>query len=317
MTLDRGTSHRLGGTALFALLLAAGPPAPLSAQAAHPDHALQRQLDSLVQGFHGDVGIYVRHLSSGRTAGINADSLYPTASMVKVPIMIGVFDALERGDLEFHQELIYTDSLLYEGDDILGLFQDSSTVALSKLLLLMITTSDNTASLWLQSLAGTGSRINQWLAGHGFSATRVNSRTPGREADRTAFGWGQTTPREMAALLALIGEGKAVSPAASEEMYRHLTRSYWSGEALSALPPWVQAASKVGAVDQSRSEVVLVNAPSGDYLFCVITKNQQDTSWEAPNEGWLLIRRLSALLWRHFEPKHPWHPAEGAARFKP
>ena len=314
MTFGRPMLWRLGGSALCALLLGAGP---LAGQAPRTDRLLQHQLDSLVRGFHGDVGIYVRHLPSGRTASINADSLFPTASMVKVPILIATFDAMERGDLDFHQELTYTDSLLYEGDDILGALRDSSAVPLSKLLLLSITTSDNTASLWLQSLAGTGTRINEWLAGHGFTATRVNSRTPGREDNRTAYGWGQTSPREMAGLLVLIRDGKAVSPAASEEMYRHLTRSYWTGEALSQLPPWVQAASKVGAVDQSRSEIVLVNAPSGDYVFCIITKNQQDTSWESTNEGWVLIRQLSALLWRHFEPKHPWHPAEGATRFKP
>ena len=314
MTSGRPMLRRLGGSTLCALLLGAGP---LAGQAPRTDRLLQHQLDSLVRGFHGDVGIYVRHLPSGRTASINADSLFPTASMVKVPILIATFDAMERGDLDFHQELTYTDSLLYEGDDILGALRDSSAVPLSKLLLLSITTSDNTASLWLQSLAGTGTRINEWLAGHGFSATRVYSRTPGREDNRTAYGWGQTSPREMAGLLVLIRDGKAVSPAASEEMYRHLTRSYWTGEALSQLPPWVQAASKVGAVDQSRSEIVLVNAPSGDYVFCIITKNQQDTSWESTNEGWVLIRQLSALLWRHFEPKHPWHPAEGATRFKP
>jgi beta-lactamase class A len=237
--------------------------------------------------------------------------------MIKVPILIGVFDAIDRGRLDFRQPLIYTDSLLYEGDDILGSFKDSSQIALSRLTLLSLTTSDNTASLWLQSLAGTGVAINQWLADHGFDSTRVNSRTPGREENRARYGWGQTTPREMTRLLTMIREGKAVSPAASQEMYRHLTRSYWTGEALSVLPPWVQAASKVGAVDQSRSEVVLVNAPSGDYVFAVITKNQTDTTWTPPNEGWVLIRKVSALLWRHFEPKHPWTPAEGAARFKP
>ena len=314
MTFGRPMLWRLGGSALCALLLGAGP---LAGQAPRTDRVLQHQLDRLVRGFHGDVGIYVRHLPSGRTASINADSLFPTASMVKVPILIATFDAMERGDLDFHQELTYTDSLLYEGDDILGALRDSSAVPLSKLTLLSITMSDNTASLWLQSLAGTGTRINEWLAGHGFTATRVNSRTPGREDNRTAYGWGQTSPREMAGLLVLIRDGKAVSPAASEEMYRHLTRSYWTGEALSQLPPWVQAASKVGAVDQSRSESVLVNAPSGDYVFCIITKNQRDASWESTNEGWVLIRQLSALLWAHFEPKHPWHPAEGAARFKP
>ena len=96
-----------------------------------------------------------------------------------------------------------------------------------------------------------------------------------------------------------------------------LTRSFWTGEALSQLPPTVQAASKQGAVDQSRSEVVLVNAPSGDYVFCVITKNQQDESMKPENEGYVLLRRVSALLWRHFEPRHPWSPAAGAAAFKP
>jgi beta-lactamase class A len=303
-----------GRSAAWVLLLALCCAVPLHAQ---NDAALQRALDSLVTGFRGDVGVYVRNLRTGQTAGINQDAVFPTASMVKVPILIATFDALDRGALDFHQELTYTDSLLYPGEDLIGGLEDSAKVTLSKLTLLMITTSDNTASLWLQSLAGTGTVINQWLADHGFDSTRVNSRTPGREANREVYGWGQTTPREMAELLVMIRQGWAVSPAASEEMYRHLTRSYYTGEALSVLPPWVQVASKVGAVNQSRSEVALVNAPSGDYVFCVITRNQQDESWEPPNEGWVLIRKISALLWSHFEPGHPWQPAEGAERFKP
>ncbi|MDP7239546.1 MAG: serine hydrolase, partial [Candidatus Latescibacteria bacterium] len=80
-------------------------------------------------------------------------------------------------------------------------------------------------------------------------------------------------------LLVLIREGRAVSPAASNDLYRHLTRIYWDDEALSQIPPTVQVASKQGAVSQSRSEVVLVNAPSGDYVFCIITKNQTDTRY--------------------------------------
>ena len=70
-------------------------------------------------------------------------------------------------------------------------------------------------------------------------------------------------------------------------------------------------------MDRSRSEVVLVNAPSGDYVFCVITKNQADTSWEPGNEGYVLLRQVSAFLWRSFEPKHPWSPAVGAEKWKP
>ncbi len=286
--------------------------------ASRPDTTLQARLEAAVRGFHGDVGVYVRNLRTGQTAAIRADELFPTASMIKVPILLATFQAIEDGSLAFDQKLLYTDSLAYsEEDDLLDLLQDSSEVQLSKVAMLMLTMSDNTASLWLQALSGTGVTINGWLAGHGFDSTRMNSRTPGRRSNWEAYGWGQTTPREMAELLVMIREQRAVSPAASQQMYRMLTRSYWNGEALSQLPPWVQAASKQGAVNQSRSEVVLVNAPAGDYVFCVITKNQADESWESSNEGYVLLRKVSALLWAYFEPGTPWTPAPGAARFTP
>lgn len=281
------------------------------------DKELARKLAELVKPFRGDVGIYVRHLPTARWAAIRADEVFQTASMVKVPIMLGVFDKLNRDELDYHGEQVYRDSLLYAGEDIVGAFRDSAVISLSKLIMLMITTSDNTASLWCQQLAGTGTAINQWLDDHGFDSTRVNSRTPGRENERALYGWGQTTPREMAELLVMIRQGDAVSPGASQEMYRILTRIYWNGEALSQIPPWIQAASKQGAVNQSRSEVVLVNAPSGDYVFCVITKNQVDQSWKADNEGFVLLRDVSRTLWNYFEPESRWSPAPGSERWKP
>jgi beta-lactamase class A len=177
----------------------------------------------------------------------------------------------------------------------------------------MITTSDNTASLWCQKLVGTGTEVNNWLEKNGFEKTRVNSRTEGREKDREKYGWGQTTPREMAELLKLIRSHKAISEAASEEMYRVLTNIYWNGEALSQIPPYIQTASKQGAVSNSRSEVVFVNAPSGDYVFCVITNNQEDKSWEYDNEGFRLLRQVSEFLWNYFEPDSNWETATNSS----
>jgi beta-lactamase class A len=283
----------------------------------HRDRKLEAKLAGLAAEVDGDVGIYVHNLRTGVTAEVNADTVFPTASMIKVPILVTLFDQVGKGAVDIHQRMTYTDSLYYPGTDILGSFKDSATIEVSQLVMLMLTMSDNTASLWLQSLAGGGEVINQWLEQHGFEHTRMNSRTPGRRGDWERYGWGQTTPREMARLVTMIREGKAVSEAASEEMYRGLTRSYWNGQALAELPPWVQAASKQGAVDQSRSEVVLVNGPSGDYVFCAITKNLSDTTWAPGNQGWVFLRKVSALLWKTFEPRHPWAPDPGAAALKP
>ncbi|MND58764.1 Beta-lactamase regulatory protein BlaB [compost metagenome] len=279
------------------------------------DKKLNGELQELVKGFNGTVGIYVKNLKTGKTAAFNADTIFPTASMIKVPITIGLFNKINKGELKYDSVLTYKDSLLYEGEDILGSFKNNEKVALSKVAMLMITTSDNTASLWCQSMAGKGTTINEWLGTNGFQYTRVNSRTPGREANRKLYGWGQTTPLEMAELLVRIRRNEVISPAISERIYRNLIRIYFDGEALSQIPPYIQVASKQGAVDQSRSEVVLVNAPHGDYVFCIITKNQKDESWHANNEGYVLIRKLSALLWNYFEPNYGWKPAEGSEKF--
>jgi beta-lactamase class A len=290
------------------IILIAGP---------NPEQDLAAKLNNLVEDFRGDAGIYVRHLKTGETVEIQADSLFPTASMIKVPILLKTFDMIERGELDYDSVLTwYADSINYPYEyGILYSFEDGKTIPLDEVVSLMITYSDNHAALWCQKLAG-GTEINEWLDHHSFKNTRVNSRTEGRKSDWEKYGWGQTTPGEMAQLLVLIREGRAVSPAASEEMYRVLTRIHLKNEALSQIPPYIQSASKQGGVDESRSEVVLVNALSGDYVFCVITKNQQDTSWEHDNEGYVLIRKVSRLLWEHFEPDHPWSPAKDGERYR-
>jgi len=279
------------------------------------DAKLNKMIGELMKDFNGEVGVYVKSLKTGKIAAYNADTIFPTASMIKVPITCGVFNQIEKGELVYNTQLIYKDSLLYAGEDILGSFKSGERIWLAKVLMLMITTSDNTASLWCQSLAGTGTAINALMAKYGLEHTRVNSRTPDRQVNQRQYGWGQTTPKEMATLLTLIREGKMINEAASERIYRNLIRIYYDKEALSEIPPYVQVASKSGAVNASRSEVVLVNAPHGDYVFCIITKNQKDTSWKYDNEAEVLIRKTSKMLWNYFEPKSKWEPAKGIEKY--
>ena len=176
--------------------------------------------------------------------------------------------------------------------------------------MLMLTTSDNTASLWLQSLAGKGIRVNEILDSLGFRYTRINSRTPGRENDRSNYGWGQTTTSEMGKLFEMIYRDQVFSPASCERIKRCLGRNYWDeDEAISQIPPSIEVFSKNGCVDESRSEVLLVNAPHNPYVLCIFTKNNKDTNWTHSNEAWTLARKISKLLWNYFEPKGKWNSA--------
>jgi beta-lactamase class A len=98
-------------------------------------------------------------------------------------------------------------------------------------------------------------------------------------------------------------------------MYRNMGRIYWDEHALSQIPPYVHTISKQGAVDESRSETVLVNAPHGDYVFSIITNHNTDQSWGASNEAGLLIKKISSLLWHYYEPTSDWKPADGVDKF--
>jgi beta-lactamase class A len=274
----------------------------LFATAQKTDKTLEKQIGELVQGFHGTIGIYVHELKKDRIASFNADTVFPTASIVKIPIMIGIMDRIQNKELEFHQVMIYKDTMKYDpGEDVLASFKPDEKILLSKLMLLSISLSDNTASLMLQGIAGGGQRINYLMDSLGYLYTRVNSRTPGREKDREIYGWGQTTPREIARIMEQIEKGEVLSQRSSDRMLRTMGRQYWDEVAISQIPPNIFVASKSGALDECRNEILYVNAPN-PYIFSIFTKNNKDQSWEYNNEAWVLTRKLSALLFGYFNP---------------
>ncbi|WP_057935743.1 serine hydrolase [Algoriphagus resistens] len=276
---------------------------------------LESAIQDLVASFHGDIGIYLEHLPSGNTIEINSDTIFPTASIVKLPILLGVFDKIEKGELHYHESLMYRDSIKYGGSGIMQFFKDSTQTDLSTLLALMLSYSDNTTSLWNQSLAGGGIQINQVMDQLGYKTTRVNSRTEGRERSWEKYGWGQTTPKEMADILVRLNAGELISTAASELMYRLLSNTFYTDYAISGIPPGINVASKQGMVNASRSEVFLVNSPQGDYVCAVFTKNNVDQSWEFDNEAWILTRKLSNLIWNYFNPNLPYKQPEGYQKY--
>ena len=277
---------------------------PLFATAQKTDRRLESKIRDVINAHNGDIGIYVKNLRTGKTVTLNADTIFPTASIVKVPLLVGIMDKIERKELNYDSALVYKDSLLYAGSDILGSFKNNEKILLKKVIMLMLTTSDNTASLWLQSLAGGGSRINEIMQSLGLKETRVNSRTPGREEYRAKYQWGQTTPKEMGTLFEKIYRNGVFSAAACERMMRCLGRNYWDeDEAISQIPPTIEVFSKNGCVNASRSEAMIVNAHRNPYVFCIFTKNNKDTRWTHDNEAWVLARKISKLLWDYWGDK--------------
>ena len=274
------------------------------------DKKLELLLQNEIKDFQGDIGIFVQHFKKNKTIDIQADSIFPTASIVKVPILVGVFNEISLGKLMLSTPYIYDSEHVYGGSGLMQFYRDSTRTDLSTMISLMLTYSDNVTSIWCQELAGGGVKINQLMDGLGLPNTKVNSRTEGRQKIWEKYGWGQTTPREIVQLMTMIRDGKIISPRLSNKMYRYLKNQYYNEDALSQIPAHIATASKTGALNQTRNEVVFVHAPSGDYAFAVLTKNNNDQRWVADNEAEVLIRKIASILWNYFEPNEKFEAYE-------
>ncbi|MBS1592372.1 MAG: serine hydrolase [Bacteroidetes bacterium] len=286
----------------FFLLLTGISVFSVSAQSV--DKKLEASIQKEISNFHGDIGVYVHHLKKNKIVAINADTVFPTASLIKVPILTGVFKKIHDGELKLSQPFTYNTKRAYGGSGLMQFYKDSAITDLSTMISLMLSYSDNVAAIWLQELSGGGIVINKLMDSLGLVNTKVNSRTEGRQEIWKKYGWGQTTPKELATLFTLIREGKVIDERYSDKMYRYLKNQFYNGRSLSQLPPTVNTISKTGSVDEARGEVVLVNAPSGDFVFCILTKNNKDKSWTDANEAETLTRKIAALIWNYYEPKH-------------
>ena len=288
----------LGAQPRAARARAARPPAVQRADTA----ALARALDSLATAYEGGrrgvVGYAVRNLDTGERLERRADETFPTASLVKVPILVTLHDLVARGQLALDDPLTVLRVDQVPGAGTLQFMRPGLTITVGDAAWLMATISDNTATnLLLDRIAIR--RVWETMEALGLPHTKVHSKTFLRltsvAMDSSAkYGLGVTTPGEMATLFERLAAGRAVSPAADSAMLEVLAHNE-DGQLLQRHVDGVRAAHKTGATDQVRTECTLWWLQSR-VVACVLTKDNQDQRWILDSEPQLLLARMGQLI---------------------
>ena len=65
--------------------------------------ALRKKLDSIADAHHGIVGYSVIDLESGARISRRGDETFPTASLIKVAILVTVYDLVAKGQLSLDE----------------------------------------------------------------------------------------------------------------------------------------------------------------------------------------------------------------------
>ena len=260
--------------------------------------ALRRTLDSLSAAHRGVVGYAVHNLDTGERLERRGDEPFPTASLIKVPILVALFGLIEKGEIALDDRLVVNRVDKVPGSGILQHLHDGITITVRDAAWLMVTVSDNTATnLILDKVAMR--RVWTAMEALGLPRTKVHSRTFQRFTSvamdsSVKYGFGVSTPNEMARLFTLLAQGRAVSARADSTMLAMLAANPHA-LGLHRYLDGIHSPRKSGEVDASRTECGLLHLRSR-VAVCVFTRENQDQRWVPDNEAQLLLANMGRAV---------------------
>lgn len=239
------------------------------------------------------VSIYVKNLATGREWTFSPDRLMPSASLIKVPVMLGVYEKLAKGELRLDDSLVLTRQVRRLGSGHLKHYRTGSRFTVEELLETMITHSDNTAQEMLIRAVGLDYLQTRFPA-YGLQFTNITRQ--GLSLSSWTRVENYTTAREMAGLLESLYAGESFGPALSAEMLERMKRVKYRDRLTRYLPSGWSVAHKTGLLRKSCHDVGIVYSPAGDYILCVMT-----TGVPRYRDAKQFISRIGAISYKYFK----------------
>jgi beta-lactamase class A len=260
--------------------------------------SLEARLKPLIAAHKGDVAVAVKRLKTGETFFHQGDKVMPTASLIKFPVMIEVYQQAQEGKVKLSDTVTLRKEDKVQGSGILTThFSDGATFALVDAVRLMIAYSDNTATNLVLDRIGIPATAKRMEA-LGYPETKIHSKVFRRDTSAfpersKLYGLGSTTAKDMVSLFEKLHAGKLVSPEASKAMLAHLGFCDDRDKVPRFLPAGTKVWHKTGSVSDARTDAGIIETPSGPVIVVVLTANNADKSWVADNAGNLLCAKLA------------------------
>ncbi len=281
--------------------------------------ALADAIDPLVADHRGQVAVFVRHLRLDVEYVHRPDEPMPTASLIKLPVMIAAYQQAAESGLDLGKMITFREADKTPGSGILSTqFSSGLQLSLRDAVRLMIAYSDNSATNMVLREVGLNA-VNQRLAAWDCPQTRIHayvfipeSSIAPEESKR--WGLGKTTARESAQLLIKLHRRELVNPAACEAMLEHLFACDDTKRLGAQLPAGTKIALKTGSVSAARTVAGLVESPSGPFVVTVLTAENVDRRWADDNAAEILSAAITKAAWDVFHPDpklSPVAPADG------
>lgn len=237
------------------------------------DIILKNILKKEISSYQGTVGIYYKNLKTKNTVEINSNTLFPAASIIKIPVMIAAFEKISKGQVQRDKKVIITKKDVIGGSGILYKQRNHAVGeerSILDLITLMIILSDNMATNKIVRIISRN-YVNYICTKYGLYNTKMNrmildfaARNRGRE------NW--TTPKDMGKALEMIHYNKVCNGNISREMMSILLQQKIKSRLPRLLPAGTPVAHKTGTENSIVGDVGIIFSPKGPYLCCILIK---------------------------------------------
>lgn len=298
----------LGITALLALGQAvvhplngpcenAGVAAPVQVQLAAPFALttplvdLRTEVENVCQVKKLTPGVFVIDPKSGAYLDYAGTQQFSAASMIKVPVLVALLNAIDHGDIDPKKILAIKAEHVGGGSGHLQWRPLGTKLPLMDVAELMIIISDNTATNMIIDLLGGKDVVNKKFQQWGLKNTVINNPLP----DLT--GTNKTSPYDLVYLLARVERGELMADAWRQRMRQIMERTKTRTLINQGLPPGAKLAHKTGDIGSMVGDTGVITTPDGRRLIMAMQVQRPHNDRRA-NE---LIRKVTGIVYNGFE----------------
>lgn len=228
-------------------------------------------------------GIFVVEPDTGKFVDIDARRAYPAASMIKLPILVRLLQAIDDGTVKFDQKVVVRQDLIGGGSGWLQWRKPGTAVTLEETAELMMIVSDNTATNMVIDVLGGKDDFNKRFADWGLSQTRINNWLPDLQGTNT------TSPFDLALVLARVDSGQLLKPETRAWFFKVLERNRIRTLIPRGVPAGTKVADKTGDIGKLVGDAGIITTKDGKRYICTVAVERP---WNDRRAN-ALIRRIS------------------------
>ena len=261
---------------------------------------LETRVHDIADKFDGVIGIAILDLTDGRIFSLNADRIFPTASSIKIAVLLELYLQDQETHSGAKAKARLDDTYTFDPKDLVedsrimaGLTAGVTHLTNRDLAQFMVAVSDNAAANVLIDRVGKDN-VNAMLRGLGLSKTMLRRKmidiVAARKGDENV-----TTPEEMVRLLEAIYKDKVLTKESTAALMKQLStlkQSYITRLLLES----VQVANKPGELGAVRTDSGIVFAANRPFAISVMTAYDRD-EWAAERA----ISEVAVEAYHYFE----------------